>query len=85
MPVDPAAPTALGDHDGNGIHDLMVKFDRTTVELTLSEGDNVPVIVTGMLGSHSFTGTDYIRVRRAVVSAPLAGSHLAAGSVSQVH
>src|SRR5213592_450109 len=73
VPVDPAAPTALGDHDGNGVPDLMVKFNRAAVELTVSEGDNVPVIVTGTIGSQSFTGTDHIRVIRAAVSAPAAG------------
>jgi hypothetical protein len=84
VPVDPAAPTALGDHDGNGIPDLMVKFNRAAVELTLSEGDRVPVHVTGTVDGHSFSGTDYIRARRAVVSAPAAGSHLTVGSVTPV-
>ena len=65
VPVDPAAPTALGDHDADGIPDLMVKFNRAAVELTLSEGDSVPVVVTGPLGDNTFSGTDYIRVRRA--------------------
>src|SRR5439155_19337187 len=82
--VDPAAPTAIGDHDGNGVPDLMVKFNRVAVELTLSEGDNVPVAITGMLGSRPFQGADHIRVRHVPVSAPAAGSHLAAGSVTQV-
>ena len=84
VPEAPASPTPLGDHDGNGVPDLMVKFNRMAVELTLSEGDQVPVNVTGTVGGHLFLGTDYIRVRRAVVSAPLAGSHLTAGSVTQV-
>jgi hypothetical protein len=84
VPVDPRAPTALGDHNSNGVPDLVVKFDRLAVELTLSEGDNVPVTITGTVEGHSFSGTDHIRVRRAVVSAPLAGSHLTAGSMTQV-
>ena len=84
VPVDPAAPTALGDHNGNGIPDLMVKFNRVAVALAVSEGENVPVNVTGTLESQSFQGTDYIRVRRAVVSAPAAGSRLTAGSMTQV-
>ena len=84
VPVDPAAPTALGDHDASGVADLMVKFKQADVELILSEGDQVPVIVTGTLGSQSFTGTDHIRVIRAVVSAPLAGSRLTGGSVAPV-
>ena len=84
VPVDPAAPTALGDHNSNGVPDLMVKFNRAAVELTASQGDSVPIIVTGTIGSDSFVGTDYIRVRHAVVSAPLAGSHVAAGSMTQL-
>jgi hypothetical protein len=82
--VDPAAPTAIGDHDGNGIPDLMVKFNRVAVELILAEGENVPVHVTGKLGARSFQGTDSIRVRHVPVSAPAAGSHLTAGSITQV-
>jgi hypothetical protein len=62
----------------------MVKFNRVAVELIVSEGGNVPVHVTGTLGGDDFSGTDYIRVRRAVVSAPPAGSHLTPGSVAQV-
>jgi hypothetical protein len=62
----------------------MVKFNRAAVELTLSEGDSVQVNVTGTLGNQSFAGTDYIRVRRAAVSAPAAGAHLTAGSVTPV-
>jgi predicted NUDIX family NTP pyrophosphohydrolase len=84
VPVDPAAPTALGDHDANGVPDLMVKFNRVAVELSVSEGNSVPVTVTGTVDGRSFIGTDYIRVHRAVVSAPLAGSHLMAGSVTPV-
>jgi hypothetical protein len=82
--VDPAGPTAIGDHDGNGIPDLMVKFNRAAVELTLSDGDQVPVSVAGTVAGHAFSGTDYIRVRRMVVFAPVAGSHLAAGFVAPV-
>lgn len=70
VPVDPAAPTALGDHDGNGIPDLMVKFNRAAVELTVSEGDDVAITVTGTMDGQSFTGTDQIIVRRAAVPAP---------------
>jgi hypothetical protein len=84
VPVDPSAPTAVGDHDGNGIPDLMVKFDRLAVELILPEGDQVPVQVTGDVAGRAFSGTDYVRVRRAPVTAPTAGSHLAAGAVAQV-
>jgi hypothetical protein len=84
VPVDPAAPTTLGDHDGNGVPDLSVKINRAAMELTLSDGDNVPVAVTGTVDGHSFSGTDVIRVRRAVVSAPVAASHLTAGGLTEV-
>lgn len=84
VPVDPAAPTALNDHNGNGIADLMVKFNRLAVDLSLPEGDQVPVEVTGMVMGQPFAGTDYIRVRHAAVMAPVGGSHLTAGSVTQV-
>jgi hypothetical protein len=64
VPVDASAPTTLGDHDGDGVRDLMVKFDRVAVELTLSEGESIPVTVTGTLNDHPFYGADTIRVRR---------------------
>jgi len=62
VPVDPAAPAALGDHDGNGVPDLTVKFNRAAVELAVSGGDEGPVDVTGTVDGHSFSGTDHIRV-----------------------
>jgi hypothetical protein len=82
--VDPAAPTALGDHNRNSTPDLMVKFNRAEVSLALSEGDNVPVNVTGIVDGHAFAGTDYIRVPRTVLSTPLAGSRLQAGSMTHL-
>jgi hypothetical protein len=85
VPVDPEAPTALGDHDGDGITDLMVKFSRLAVEeLGLSEGNNVPVTITGTFPCGSLIGTDYIRVLHAVVSSPVAGARLTAGTVTEV-
>ncbi len=84
VPVDPAAPTAIGDHDGNGISDLMVKFDRAAVELAVHEGPAVTVTVTGRIDGQAFSGTDVIRAKRAVVNAPAAGAAIAAGSVTSV-
>jgi hypothetical protein len=84
VPVDAAAATALGDHDGDGVPDLMVKFDRVAVELTVSEGESVPVTVTGTLDDHPFSGADSIRVRRGRISSPHAGSQLAGGALAWV-
>ena len=72
VPADTAGPHTVGDEDGDGIPDLMVKFSRTAVSLALSDGDAVPVTVTGTVGPRLFTGTDHIRVKRAKVTAPVA-------------
>ena len=77
--VDSDAPTSLGDHDNDGITDLMVKFSRAELELLLSPGDEVPVTVTGTVGGRCFIGQDHIRVIRAPVSHPHQGASIAAG------
>ncbi len=55
-------PYNIGDHDRDGIPDLMVKFKRRDVIDILPEGDNVIVHVTGMAGATPFEGVDTIRV-----------------------
>jgi parallel beta-helix repeat protein len=67
VPAEPK-PTAIGDHDNDGVPDLMVKFDRNAVsELILSKGimyGNVTLTVTGKLNNGTqFEGSDTIRVR----------------------
>lgn len=60
--TDPAQ--CLVDHDGNGILDRMVKFDRSEVAAILSPGDAVELTVTGELTDGTlFAGSDTIRVR----------------------
>jgi squalene-hopene/tetraprenyl-beta-curcumene cyclase len=68
IPVDVNAPTAIGDYDGDGVPDLMVKFNRTAVcQLILSKGvmvGNVTLTVSGKLANGiGFEGCDTIRVR----------------------
>jgi hypothetical protein len=68
IPVDVNAPTAIGDYDGDGVPDLMVKFNRTAVcQLILSKGiklGNVTLTVSGKLyDGTEFEGSDTIRVR----------------------
>ena len=60
--VDPAAQSAVGDHDRDGIRDLMVGFGRKDLLHTVSEGDSVPVAATGTVDGQPFTGRDFIRV-----------------------
>ncbi|MEW6417895.1 MAG: hypothetical protein AB1480_07215, partial [Nitrospirota bacterium] len=55
-------PYCIGDHDKDGIPDLMVKFNRNSVINILPEGDNVLVHVTGTVGIITFEGVDTIRV-----------------------
>jgi NHL repeat len=79
VPVDPGAPVNFGDSDHDGIQELQVKFDRAALELTLSQGDGVPVEVTGTVADQSFCGSESIRVLRAVVTSPDSDSVLSPG------
>jgi hypothetical protein len=54
-------PTGIGDHDDDGIPDLMVKFDRSAVQELVSVGD-VELTVIGKWGLVPFRGSDTIRV-----------------------
>jgi YVTN family beta-propeller protein len=72
VPADTCGPHSVGDEDHDGLPDLMVKFDRQAVSLSVPDGDRVPVTVTGEVGPRLFAGTDTIRVRRAKVRAPVA-------------
>ncbi len=51
----------VGDHDKDGIPDLMVKFDRRTLQKYVG-GGTVELTLTGRVGYFHFQGTDSIRV-----------------------
>lgn len=55
-------PTEIGDHDGDGVPDLMVKFDRVAVRELVSIGDNVELTIIGKWGPAPFRGSDTVRV-----------------------
>ncbi len=55
-------PTEIGDYDGDGIPDLMVKFDGAAVQSILAVGESVEITVTGEVAGLRFKGTDTIRV-----------------------
>jgi hypothetical protein len=57
-----ARPTAIGDHDGDGIPDLMVKFCREQVTAILPAGSSVPLTLTGEVAGVRFSGADQVRV-----------------------
>jgi hypothetical protein len=66
--VDLASPPAINDHDNDGILDLKVCFNRTTVsEYILSKNvmyGNITLTITGRLSNGtSFEGSSRLRVR----------------------
>jgi len=60
----PASPRfyRVGDHDRDGIQELIVKFRKNDVIDVLPEGDEVSVTVSGTVGTTTFEGMDSIRV-----------------------
>jgi parallel beta-helix repeat protein len=56
-------PVEVGDYDGDGIADLMVKFDRAATCAIVEVGDAVQITVAGQLSDGTeFEGCDKIRV-----------------------
>ena len=84
VPVDPSAPTSIGDADDDGRSDLTVKFDRAAVDLTVAEGEAVPVTVSGRIGVGCFEATEVIRVIRVHVLTPSAACVLQGGTTTEV-
>ncbi len=64
IPVDPSAPTSIGDYDSDGIPDLMVKLDRAAVISYINiQLWHVTLTITGELTDGTpFEGSDVIRV-----------------------
>jgi hypothetical protein len=74
------SPIDYTDENGDGILELVVKFDRQAVQALLAEGDSVPVTITGEVHDVTwFRGTDLIRTIKPRVSQPNGGNYLIAG------
>ena len=57
------SPTSIGDFDEDGILDLMVKFDRASLQSLVSIGDAVEILISGALTNGvMFSGFDFIKV-----------------------
>ncbi|MCK5292730.1 MAG: hypothetical protein KAR39_12040 [Thermoplasmata archaeon] len=53
----------ITDHDGDGVLERMVKFNRSEVQQLLGLGDSMPLKITGKLYDDTeFESTDEIRV-----------------------
>lgn len=52
-------PTEIGDHDENGIPDLMVKFDRQDVVAILAPGEEIEITVSGESWDYSNNGFQF--------------------------
>ena len=64
VPAEPK-PISIGDSDGNGLNELMVKFSRSAVQSTIPLGsESADITVTGWLndGTTKFQGTDTIKI-----------------------
>jgi hypothetical protein len=82
-------PREVGDNDGDGIPDLMVKFDASEVRAVVAPADEVKITLTGLLSNgREFNCSDIIRVIGTGKSGEAAnkfrfcfGKHLSAGAV----
>jgi hypothetical protein len=55
-------PTGVGDEDGDGVPDLMVKFDRSDVQDACSPGPTTITISGNLLDGTALSGSDTITV-----------------------
>lgn len=57
-----SGPNEVGDYDGDGVSDLMVKFDRKNLMEFPDIGDSELILTGELTNGLSFEGTDTIRV-----------------------
>jgi hypothetical protein len=62
--IVPAAPRpySFGDHSGDGIRELMIKFSRSATQALLTPGTNTITITGDMVDGTSFIGSTTLRV-----------------------
>ncbi len=56
------SPVAIGDYDGDGIPDLMVKFDAQALLDKLADGQALIVVTGEFMDGAGFEGSDTVRV-----------------------
>jgi len=62
--------SAILDHNGDGILERQVKFNRTSVQSLIPIGFPVQVSVTGQVDGRTFTGYDSVKVLRPKIKNP---------------
>lgn len=62
VPARPS-PVAIGDYDGDGIPDLMVKFDAQALLATLPDGQAIIAVSGEFMDGTAFDGVDKVRVK----------------------
>ncbi|MFQ5719424.1 MAG: choice-of-anchor D domain-containing protein [Acidobacteriota bacterium] len=78
-------PVAFEDATGDGIEEMVVKFDRAAFEAIVPEGESVDVTVAGEVQDTTwFTGTDTIRILRPHLTSPDGGEFLVTGGVTNL-
>lgn len=76
LAIDPSGGVTV---NGGSHPSIDVNFLRSAVQLLLPQGDNVPVTVTGTVGTQLFSGTDYIKVKTGQVTSPHAAEVVTSG------
>ncbi len=80
------SPVSYEDSNGDGIQELVLKFNRSAFEALVPEGDDVPVVVTGEVRNKTwFRGMDTVRTIRPRLVAPNGGEYLIAGTSVNVN
>jgi hypothetical protein len=84
--LPPLVPrTSFEDGNGDGRLELILKFDRQSVQALLPEGQAVPVTVTGEVRDRTwFRATAILRIIRPRLTAPNGGESLLAGQAAAI-
>jgi hypothetical protein len=73
-------PTNVGDNDGDGVPDLMVKFPRDQVQAIVEVGDEVVLTLIGTVAGTPLIGSDTIRV----INPGVGSQHVSPGQQQQL-
>ena len=79
------SPISYTDDNGDGILELVVKFDRQAFHALVPQGDSVPVTVPGEVQDITwFTGTTTVRAIHPQILQPNGGEYLVAGTAAEL-